>query len=177
MPLPVRSICVLSVLLLFGPPARAQSQNEYAVRAAIVLNLTKYIEWPKTSNELTIGFIGDSPMGETIQNMLAGKTNESRPIQMLLSPTAETIDRCDIIYIAHSSSKKTRAALDRVGNRSILTVGETGSFTHDGGMVGLVRVGEQVQIQINLDATQAARLKVSSRLLNLSSVVRITGKS
>jgi hypothetical protein len=154
----------------------AQSQNEYAVRTAFVFNLTKYVEWPRASTSLTIGFIGDGPMGEALKSMLPGKTSESRPLQVLLLPSDEALDRCDLIYISYSSPKKIRAALDRLGNRSILTVGETDSFTKAGGMVGLVRVGEQMQIQVNTAATQAARLKVSSRLLNLSSVVRIVGK-
>jgi hypothetical protein len=174
LPLP-RLQYILTLLLLFGAPASAQLQNEYAVRAAFVLNLTKYVEWPQASVALTVCSIGDGPIGETLKQMLAGKTNESRPIQVLLFPSDEALERCHIVYIAHSSSKKIRAALDRVGNRSILTVGDTDSFTREGGMVGLVRVGEQMQIQVNLDATQAARLKVSSRLLKLSSVVRVAG--
>ncbi len=176
-PLALRLPYILAILLLFGSPAFAQLQNEYAVRAAFVLNLTKYVEWPQASIALTVCSIGEGPIGETLKQMLAGKTNESRPIQVLLSPSDEALERCDIIYIAQSSSKKIRAALDRVGNRSILTVGDTDSFTREGGMIGLVRVGEQMQIRINLDATQAAGLKVSSRLLKLSSVVRIAGKN
>ncbi len=167
--------CLLLLLLLSGPAALAQSQNEYAVRAAFVLNLAKYVEWPHASPVLTIGFIGEGPMGETLKQMLTGKSSDSRRIEVVLYPSDEALERCNIIYITHSSSKKNRAALERVGSRSILTVGESDSFTREGGMVGLVRVGEQVQIQINLDAAQAARLRVSSRLLNLSCVVRITG--
>jgi hypothetical protein len=168
--------CILILLLLSGPAVLAQSQNEYAVRAAFVLNLAKYVEWPQASPVLTVGFIGEGPMGDTLKQMLDGKSSDSRPIQVLLYPSNEALERCNIIYITHSSSKKNRAALERVGSRSILTVGESDSFTREGGMVGLVRVGEKVQIQINLDATQAARLRISARLLNLSSVVRITGK-
>jgi hypothetical protein len=172
----LRLICV-ALMLLFGSPLSAQSQNENVIRAAFVFNLTKYIEWPQSSNQLAIGFIGDGPMGATLKDMLSGKSSESRPIQIFLSPSDEVLERCNLVYISYSSPKKIREALERIGNRSILTVGETGSFTRDGGMIGLVRVGEQMQIQVNMDATQAARLKVSSRLLNLSSVIRITGKN
>jgi len=174
--MPVRLSCILSLIVLFGTPASAQLQNEYSVRAALVLNLTKYVEWPQTSNELTIAFIGDGPMGETLKAMLTGRTNGGLSIRVLLSPADEAMERCDIIYIAHSSSKRVHAALGRVGTRNALTIGDTDSFTRDGGMVGLVRVGDQVQIQINLDATQRAGLKISSRLLNLPSVVRISRK-
>jgi hypothetical protein len=160
----------------FAPFASAQLQNEYAVKAAFVLNLTKYVEWPQTNSELTIGFVGEGPMGETLKTMLAGKTNGFRPIHVLLSPSDEAMERCDIVYIADASSKKIRAALERVGSRSVLTVGDTDSFMRAGGMVGLVRVGEQMQIHVNLGAVRAARLRISSRLLNLTSVIQTTGK-
>jgi head-tail adaptor len=38
-------------------------------------------------------------------------------------------------------------------------------------MVGLVTVGEQVQIQIGLEMAQQSRLKISSRLLNIATLV------
>jgi hypothetical protein len=172
----IRLACLLVLTMMFVPPASSQSQNEYSVRAALVLNLTKYVEWPQMNKELTIAFVGDGPMGETLKTMLAGRSNGVLPVRVLLSPSDEELERCNIIYIGHTSSKRVHAALGRAGARSTLTVGETDSFTREGGMVSLVRVGEQVQIQINLDAAQAAGLKISSRLLNLPSVVRITGK-
>jgi hypothetical protein len=56
-----------------------------------------------------------------------------------------------------------------------LTVGESEDFIRDGGMVGLVRDADQIQIQVNLEATQAAGLRISSRLLSLAVVVRNKG--
>jgi hypothetical protein len=38
-------------------------------------------------------------------------------------------------------------------------------------MIGLVRVGQQVQMIINLDAVERGRLKISSRVLNLATIV------
>jgi hypothetical protein len=167
---------MLMLLLLLLTPAAAQ-QSEYAVKAALVLNLTKYIEWPQSSNELYVCVTGEGPMGETLKTMLAGKNNGMRRLHVFLLPPGTLPGSCDLLYVAQSSPKKIHAALELVGARNILTVGEADSFTREGGIVGLVRMGEQIQIQINLEAAQAARVKVSARLLNLSGVVRIRGKS
>jgi len=79
---------------------------------------------------------------------------------------------CAILYLTDPPSKKLRASLDKPENRGILTVGETDSFVREGGMVGLVKVRDQIQIQVNLEATQQAGVKISSRLLNLAVLVR-----
>jgi len=103
--------------------------------------------------------------------MLDGKNSDSRLIHVVLSPSAEELERCNILYIADSSPQKTRAALEKVHSKGILTVGDTNSFLRQGGMIGLVTVGEQVQIQVRLEIAQESRLKISSRLLSIAVLV------
>jgi len=160
------------LVLLFSIPCPAQFQDESAVRAAFVFNLTKYVEWPHPGDEIVIGFVGDEHMGETLRKTLAGKTVESRPIRVVLSPTDDELQHCHLLYITHSSSKTLHAALDKVRSKGVLTVGDTDSFTREGGIIGLVRSGEQIQIQVNLEMAQESQLKISSRLLNLATLVK-----
>lgn len=149
-----------------------QSQDERAVRAAYVFNLTKFVEWPAEKNELQIGFFGSRETGEYLQKMLDGRTSESRQIRMILFPSDDELRKCSMVYIAEGQQKKIRATLDKLGNGNIVTVGETDSFAQDGGMVGLVKVGERIQMQVNLEATQRAGVKIGAHLLNLAVIVR-----
>lgn len=167
----VTPLCGL--LLLFALPAPAQPQNELAVRAAFVYNLTKYVEWPRPSSSLLIGVVGDGPMGDTLKQ-LAGKTSESRAIKVVISPSDEAITKCNVLYISYQSPKKIKVVLDKVRRSNVLTVGEVESFAKEGGIVGLVTVGDHVQIQVNLETAQENQLKISSRLLNLATVVHPT---
>ena len=170
------AILLCSVLLsTLAPWSSGQMQDERAVRAAFVYNLTKYVEWPRPGSELVIGFIGEGSMGGILEKMLVGKTSASRTIRVLLSPSDEQFAQCNVLYVAQASSEQIHSALDKARNKGILTVGETASFPREGGMIGLVRAGDQILIQVNLDVVQEARLKISSRLLNLSTIVR-TGK-
>jgi YfiR/HmsC-like len=164
-------LCVLLAALLLGPLMNSQELDERAIKVAYVFNLTKYVEWPRVGNQLVIGFIGDGPMGEALEKMLAGQASDSRLIRVVLSPSDEELDQCDVVYVATSSPKKVRETLDRLRNKSVLTVGDTESFPRSGGMIGLVRAGQQVQMIINLDAVERGRLKISSRVLNLATIV------
>jgi len=162
------------ILSTLAPFARGQ-QDERAVRAAFVYNLTKYVEWPQTGNELVVGFVGDSDMGGVLEKVLSGKTTDGKTVRVLRNPSNEQLQRCDIVYIGYSSPKKIQPILEKLRNKSILSVGEDEHFAGSGGIVGLVRTGDHIQIQINLEVAQQAGLKISSRLLNLAAIVRTTG--
>jgi hypothetical protein len=163
--------CAFLAAVLTGPVANAQQHDERTIKVAYVFNLTKYVEWPHSGKQLVVGFVGDGPMGEALEKMLNGKMSGSMVIRVINSPGYDVLEQCDIVYVAYSSPKNVRATLDRLRGKSVLTVGDTESFAKDGGMVGLVRSGEQVQLQVNLDAVQEAHLQISSRVLALATIV------
>ncbi len=141
---------MLFLLAAAAPRLSAQSQDERAVRAAYVFNLTKFVEWPPDKTKLVIGFLGNREMGDFLHKMLDGKTSESRVIQVMLFPSDTELPQCDIVYIAEAHDQKVRGALDKLQNSKVISVGETDSFVRDGGMIGLVETGEQIHMQVNL---------------------------
>jgi hypothetical protein len=163
--------CALPIACLTATCADTQAHDERAIRVAYVFNLTKYVEWPHAGGQLVVGFAGDGPMGEALEKMLSGKASESRVIRVITADSDEALSRCDVLYVAYSTPKQIRATLDRVRGKSVLTVGDSEPFAKDGGMIGLVRSGEQVQIQVNLEAVQQGHLKISSRVLALATIV------
>ncbi len=169
-----QATCLLALLFFRASPSGAQPHDEHTVKAALVFNLTKYVEWPQGNSEFVIGFIGEGSMGEVLKSMLDGKTSESRTIHVLLSPSDQDLARCNLLYIAEPSPKNIHAALDRVRDKSILTVGDSDSFVREGGMIGLVTMGDLVKIQVRLQAAQDSHLKISSRLLNIAILVPST---
>ena len=166
--------CLLGLwLAALGLPrcTPAQVLDQRALKAAYVFNLTKYVEWPQPSRELLVGFVGDGPMGESLEKLLSGKASESRQIRVLLSPKDEALEKCEILYVAYASSKRTQEILQQLRGKGVLTIGDSDSFTADGGMIGLVKHEQQIQIQVNLQAAQQSGLKISSRVLGLATIV------
>jgi hypothetical protein len=164
----------LLVLCVAAHSLHAQ-QDERAVRAAFVFNLTKYVTWPQPRPRLVIAVLGDNRMGAVLKQVLEGKLSDGRPVAVLIAPSDTELRDCDVLYVAESSPAGIRSALDRITGRPVLTVGESGQFTRAGGMVALLRSGDQIEIDVNLDAVQARRLAMSSRLLNLAVLVSSAG--
>ena len=164
-------LSLAALLLMLAAASPAQIYNPDSVKTAFVFNLTKYVEWRHSRAELVIGFVGAGPMRERLNSFLSGKVSESRTIHVVLDPSGEALGNCDILFLGAMPAKTRLAWLQEVRNKSVLTVSDDESFAKEGGMVGLVAVGDHVQIEINLEAAQAARLKISSRLLNVAVLV------
>lgn len=165
---------VVVLLLISGGALRAQ-EDERAVRAAFVFNLTKYVSWPGRHDRLVLGVIGNGSMGPVLKQILDGKTSDGRPIDVVVHKSENELRDCDVLYVAESSPVRIRAILDRVQSRAVLTVGDNDQFTRAGGMVALVRSGDQIEIHVNLDSLRSRQLEMSSRLLNLAVIVSGSG--
>jgi hypothetical protein len=164
-------VCATLFILCSSQPLRAQ-QDERSVRAAFVYNLTKYVSFPQARDEIVIGFVGKSTMGSTLAHLIDGKTSDNRRIRVLLHPNSSELEHCDLLYVDSGSQAQDRPIIEKAQSLGILTVGEEESFTRKGGIVGLVRAGDQIQIEINLEAARAARIQISARLLDLAVIVR-----
>ena len=112
---------VVALLLIASCPStlRAQLQDERTVRAAYVFNLTRYVDWPASDHEFTIGVVGDGSMGETLKKLLEGRKTGDRLIRVLLSPNEQDLESCSMLYFEQSPSKKNQSAMGRVRNRSV----------------------------------------------------------
>jgi TonB family protein len=163
--------CVLTLLSVGLSRALGQTQDERAVRAAYVFNLTRYVEWPAGAKQLTIGILTSRETAEFLHKILDGKTADSRSLKVMLYPTDNEWQNCSILYMDDAHAKKLPSVLDKVGTSSVLTVGESSAFLRDGGMVALVRTGDKVQIQLNLEAARRSGIKLNPRLFDVARII------
>jgi hypothetical protein len=95
---------------------------------------------------------------------------------VVLSPSDELLEKCEIIYFGDASPEDIRKTLAKVSGRPVLTLGETDSFPRRGGMIGLVKDEDHIEIVVNLQLAQRSGVKISSRVLNLATIVRSDGE-
>ena len=159
-------------------PARAASdRGEYDVKAALLFNFAKFVEWPvasfaTTDDPFVIGVVGNDPFGQSLERTLAGQTIGGRRIQIRRWKKAREIGPCQILFIAASEQSDLRGLLDQVRDRPVLSVGDMNNFASDGGIVGLVMDNHRVRFEINQNRADRAGLKLSSRLLSLAHLVQ-----
>lgn len=166
--------------LLFGIflafTAFAQTVDEYQVKAAFLYNFAKFVEWPALTfkndkDPLRICVLGQNPFGNVLVEGVGGKTVLGRPLLVSDISDAGRGADCQILFIGSSERKRLRAIFTDLRIVGVLTVGETEGFATQGGIVNFKLEDGRVRLEINIEAAALAKLRISSKVLNLAQIV------
>jgi uncharacterized protein DUF4154 len=162
---------------LFIAGARAQVADEYQVKAAFMYNFAKFVEWPpqafKTSTDpIAICIVGQSPFGSALDAAVSGKTVEGRTFLVRHLSDEQPSTGCQILFVSTSEHRRVHAILDAIKTGGVLTVGETETFASEGGVINFKIESGKVRLQVNVDAAEQAKLRISSKLLSLAQIVK-----
>jgi hypothetical protein len=168
------SMIVLGVL--FSAAACGQATDEYRVKAVFLYNFAKFVDWPPQAfkgptDPIVIGVLGKNPFGDALVGTAAGKTMGGRGFQVREVTDAQQAAGCQILFITASERKRVPSLINQIGNAGILIVGETDSFTADGGVINFKIEGGSVRLQINVEAARRQQLHISAKLLSLAEIV------
>ena len=166
------SILVFSVCASGQNGARSPQTDraaEYDVKAAFLLNFTRFVEWPKATAEhvessFAICILGEDPFGDSLTRITAGESSDGRPIT--IRHIRKWPDTCDVLFIPASHASQA-AALAQVGP-GVLTIGEIPDFLSYGGMISFVIDDHRVRFDINRQAVERSGLKMSARLFGVA---------
>jgi hypothetical protein len=163
--------------------ARAQSAvDEYHVKAAFLFHFAQLVEWPSDSpnlggNSLLLCTLGDDPFHGELDNTVAGKQIGSRILRVRHLGRFPDARGCNLLFISKGESDRIPSLLESLRNAPVLTVGDADGFLAAGGMIRLFLDENKVRFEINRQAAEAARLRISSQLLFLAkNVVDGNGK-
>lgn len=153
----------------------AQSVEEHEAKAAFVLKIVNFVQWPNTPNEhksnLVICSIGADATNDALQRLASGKAIDGREIIVRRLKNENDDVACQVIFIGESEHTHVATLLGRLRGASVLTVGEVEGFARLGGIMNLA-VGEgRIRLEVNPRAAERAHLQISSRLLSLATIV------
>jgi hypothetical protein len=156
------------------PGDPSEPVTEYQLKAAFLLNFAKFVEWPEgpaRQGPIQICVAGKDPFGDLLVDVLRGQSAQGRALAVARPKGPEDFRQCGVLFIA-ASEKKRQAILQAVRGAPVLTVGETPGFAESGGMVNLVLESKRIRLESNPDEAAQAGLRISSRLLQLTRVVK-----
>lgn len=179
---PRRSLLIVTILacaIAIGAThahAQLSIDREYQIKAAFLYNFAKFVEWPngavpESGAPLPLCVLGDDPFGEAL-NSVEGKIVRGRRLVVRRLAAPPRPGACDILFISSSEKERVPQILDALKGSSVLTVSDLDNFARLGGIIMLVVESNRVGFRINVDAAEAARLKISSQLLKLATVIR-----
>lgn len=175
----IQSLMFVCVLLCAAPNLYAQPKTFQAshVKAVFLYNLANFVSWPTDSfdspgSPFRICIVGQDPFGNVLDKIVQKEIVKGR--QIAVERVSDITDLCDchILFISASVQAQLPQVLKSTMNCNVLTVGDTEDFARLGGMVGLVRKGNRVYLEVNVDSTAKVSLRISSKLLDLARIVR-----
>jgi len=154
-----------------------EALSESQVKAAFLVNFPKYVDWPavafaETNSPLVIAVLGETPVTDELQKLIAGRTVNGRKIVLRRLDAGEEVAGCHILFVSALEQSRASSLLARLKDSGVLTVGESDDFLEHGGIVNLARRERKIALEVNLTAATTARIKISSRLLSVASVVK-----
>jgi hypothetical protein len=172
----VMPMCLLAALGMVLPFAceGADQPLEYRVKAAFLLNFTKFIEWPVAAfaaqdSPIDICIMGEDPFGGALDEIVAGEVVNGRRVAIQRIKHVPLPKTCAVLFAGRPERDVAKLLLGL--GPGVLTVGEGEGFLRDGGMIAFVIENRRVRFEVNRTAAEKGGIKLSSRLLNVAKPV------
>src|SRR5258706_5722288 len=173
----LNSVYLTLFFILFAGSKILQGQEgtttEYEIKAVFLFNFTQFVEWPadaftEKQAPLVIGVLGEDPFGAYLDETVKGEKVNGHSLVVRRLSSVEEAGQCHILFINSGKADRVEQVLQILKGRSVLTVGDATEFGRHGGMVRFFTENKKIRIRINLEATRAADLTISSKLLRLA---------
>jgi hypothetical protein len=151
------------------------AEFEYRVKAAFLYNIALFVNWPATAftqpaSPFCIGILGQDPFGSALDEALKQKEVGGRKVVIQRLKRGQSSQGCHLLFVCRSEDKELESVLAATQASPILTVSDIDSFVGRGGMIALLKPETKIQLAINQERVQHAKLTISSRLLSLKNV-------
>lgn len=170
------AIALTLLITAHGTAAQAQSDSEYAVKASFVFNVATFVEWPAAtflspSAPIKLTLIAGHPIPEFVKAM-STKAIRGRTVTVEIVERGDQVGPTQIVFVAADAIAELPAALKQIGTKPVLTIAEHSIDTPSGAVIAVGVSQTRLAFAVNLDAADAAELKISPNLLKLAKSVR-----
>jgi hypothetical protein len=171
----------MTISILF-PRGQAWAGEE-DVKLQDFIKVSQYVDWPEQAmgsafSDFVFGVIGDNDFYNRLLDMEKGKWFNGHPVAVreVVRLTAKDLGQCQVLFIADSQKGRLKEIFSALKPYFILTVSDIRHFAQKGGMVEFIPKENQITFAINTGQVEKTKLKISSRLLQLATIVNSSGE-
>ncbi len=173
-------LMLLTMLGICAARASDDLPREYRIKAAYLYNLIKFVTWPDEAtmtvdDPLTLCVYGYNPFGTYLER-LESRHVRNHPLRVRYVAEGQPSSGCHLLFISqHNTSAppelRTRKVPDNgiaVAPPVLLTVSDDADFLSHGGLIALVDIANNIQLDINLTQARQRGLQFSANLLEIA---------
>lgn len=157
---------------------QVENNVEARVKAAYLVKFTKFIYWDSRAanarssiSPIIITVLGSDPVGGLLENFSQNQKSGSPIIVNRIGKDLNNLENCNLLFISKQEAARLPTIFKQLEGSNVVTVSDINNFARRGGMIGFVVDEDRVKLEINLDATNRAGLKISAKLLELSKII------
>lgn len=168
------ALALVSALNVAPPALLSQTAAAAELKAAFLLNFARFTTWPSlpANAPLVICVLGDDRVFDALEEIVRGRTVEGHNLSAVRTSTGTDVHACHLLFVSAPAVSAARSTLNGTRGLPILTVSDAEDFARSTGMIELSVRGDRMQFAINVAAVERAKLRISSRLLALATIVR-----
>lgn len=165
---------LLTAVLVVGYAAGAT--NEYELKAVFLLNFSRFVEWPESAFSapdapFVFCVFGNDPFGVALDAAVEGEMLDQHAMIVRRIANPAEAGGCHILFVHRSERARLGQILAALENASTLTVTDSDRNAPRSEMIRFVMDRDRIRLRIDVEATRAAGLQVSSKLLRAAEVV------
>jgi hypothetical protein len=147
--------------------------DEYQVKAAFLYNFVKFVEWPSdafqsATENIVICVLGQNPFGRVLEDAVNGHAIDGRSLIVRHFSNVSQMVKCHVLFVSSAGNKPLPQMLPETSG--VLTVGESDAPGADGVVINFKLDAGRVRFEINVQAAEREKIRISSRLLSLAEV-------
>lgn len=170
----VATIIMASAFLVGAGVGGQEPQPEYTLKARFLLQFPEFVVWPSeaglgdASRPFVLLVLGTSPFEHHLDEAVGSRRVKGHPVKIVYSSDPGAVEGCQMVFICASEKGRLKDIMAHIGNRPVLTVGDTEGFGKKGVMINLAIEDDLPRFEINLGAARWNNLGMSAQLLNLA---------
>jgi hypothetical protein len=162
------------LLALAASFAQADGLDEDRLRAAFVLRLAQYTQWPPPPMEtLTVCAAGLRPAGLDAVRALASRVVGGAPLRVRpLSEPRDVTRECQVLLLGHPDAATLRHWIAAVGDAPVLVVATSPEALRAGVNIALISEPQGMAFAVNHGESKRRGLSLAAPVLKLAREVR-----
>ena len=170
-----RSILIIIVLgfttSLF---ADTNSVKEADLKAAYIYNFARYTNWANKaakSGQFIICVHKESDLYMSLKKLENKKIKGMRIKVLILDEGKDSLVPCHIVVLPKLNDRRLRSLVKKAVKSHVLSISDTNGYAQKGVTINLKKVSNKMTFEVNLDQVKRTKLKMSSNLLKLATIV------
>ena len=155
--------------------ALANSAKEADLKAAYIYNFARYTNWAGIGirgNEFIICVYKGSDLLKSIKKLEMKRVKGKKIKVIVVGDGKHCLRPCHVVILPKLQGRQLESLVEKAVAGHVLSISDTDGYAQKGVAINLKKVSNKMTFEINIDQVRQSRLKLSSNLLKMATIVR-----